>query len=300
MIINEIDWVTKAILLPEMIPQFIQDMQARNLENAYVNRHLAALRRMYSLGYKKPRIVVEKLDISMLAENNVRSGYFEHDFYLRLHKVLPDYLKLALTITYLSGIRKGECLSLPRSKVDFINGYVSLNPLDTKTSEPRGFFLRAEYYEELLAWEQQTTKFYPDCKYVIHRNGKRITDFREAWDTALIKVGKSIKYKCKECARITERTNGVVREKMVCSNSKCLSKKLRRDDQIFHDLRRTGVRNLIDAGVPEKDAMYISGHKTTSILHRYKIVNRKNLSDAADKVVEYLREQQKKYPVRRD
>jgi hypothetical protein len=56
---------------------------------------------------------------------------------------------------------------------------------------------------------------------------------------------------------------------------------------------------MIDAGVPEKDAMYISGHKTTSILDRCKIVNRQNLSDAADKVVNYLREQQKKYPLRR-
>ncbi len=140
---------------------------------------------------------------------------------------------------------------------------------------------------------------HPDCEYVIHRNGKRITDFRDAWDTALIKVGKSIKYKCKACSRITVRTKGMSREKMVCSNAKCDGSKLRRDDQIFHDLRRTAVRNSIDAGVPEKDAMYISGHKTTSILHRYKIVDRKNLADAADKAVEHLRKQQN-YPIKKN
>ena len=34
---------------------------------------------------------------------------------------------------------------------------------------------------------------------------------------------------------------------------------------------------MIDAGIPEKDAMYISGHKTMSILHGYKLVNRQYL-----------------------
>jgi hypothetical protein len=111
---------------------------------------------------------------------------------------------------------------------------------------------------------------------------------------------RALKYECKDCGRITERTKGKTREKMICSNAKCGSKKLRRDDQIFHDLRRTSVRNSIDAGVPEKDAMYISGHKTTSILHRYKIVNRKNLSDAADKIVTYLRNQEGKYSRKKD
>ena len=56
--------------------------------------------------------------------------------------------------------------------------------------------------------------------------------------------------------------------------------------RLFHDLRRTGVRNLIRAGVAQS-AMLISGHKDAKIIARYKIVDAGDVQDAMQKVSAY-------------
>jgi site-specific recombinase XerD len=60
-------------------------------------------------------------------------------------------------------------------------------------------------------------------------------------------------------------------------------KTAKRPALLFHDLRRSAVRNLVDAGVDQRVAMAITGHRTISVFQRYRIVNDDDVRAALEK-----------------
>jgi integrase len=51
-----------------------------------------------------------------------------------------------------------------------------------------------------------------------------------------------------------------------------------------HDRRRTAVRNLVNAGVVERVAMTVTGHRTRRVFDAYHIVSPGDLQDVARKL----------------
>lgn len=238
----------------EYIERRLEDEAAK----ATINRELSALKRMLNLGAQCTPPKVDRVPhIPMLKENNIRKGFFEHSDFTSLRDKLPDHLKPVVTFGYVTGWRISEILCLEWTQVDRKNGIVRLNPGDTKNDEGRTVYLDEELTQEFETLWERRKKLGTALPYVFLRETKKgvqkIEGFRKAWMAA-------------------------------CTAAKIGQRK-------FHDFRRTAVRNMVRAGVPERVAMTISGHKTRSVFDRYNIVNDKDLRLAAQTHREYLKTQ---------
>jgi integrase len=234
--------------------------RAKGRANGTINRELSLLRRALNLGSRAtPPKVARVLFIPELKEDNIRKGFFEHSEFIAVRGTAPDYMKPAATFGYYTGCRKGEILPLEWPQVDLTARIVRLEVGTTKNDEGRIIPLASELYQVLSIEKEKRDRLFPECPWVFHNEGRRIRGFTRAWATA-----------CREAGLWTgdEETG--------------------RPTKLFHDLRGTGVRNLIRAGVPEAVAMRISGHKTRSMLDRYNIVTESDLKDAARKLGEYI------------
>src|SRR5580700_3330867 len=89
------------------------------------------------------------------------------------------------------------------------------------------------------------------CPFLIQDCGKAVFDYEKAWATACKAVGIP--------------------------------------GTLFHDLRRTALSSMIEAGLSEKEAMEISGHKTRAVFDRYHIVSDRRMQQNAEKLEQYLK-----------
>jgi len=210
-----------------------------------INRELAILKRAFTLAMRS-RAITARPHIPMLKEHNARSGFFERDDLERLCAELPAPWRPVMRFAYFTGWRiRSEILPLTWDRVDPV--VVRLEPGSTKNDSGREFPYAHTPPLVTLMDEQRQAR--PEgCPFVFPgASGRRLPSwYAGIWGAA--------------CQRA-----GLV-------------------GKIPHDFRRTAVRNLVRAGVSEKTAMILTGHKTRSVFDRYDIITLTDLQTAASKL----------------
>ena len=232
---------------------------------ATVNRELAAFKRMFRLGLRQGMVTTMPY-ISMLAEHNVRKGFFELDQFQAILKHLPVEYRPLFELAYITGWRlRSELLSRQWRHVDFNGkGWLRIDAGEAKDVTAGREFQFTSWMREALERqrkfiskvEKKTGSVIP---WVFCRpDGVRIHSVYEPW---------------REACKIA----GIHR--------------------IPHDFRRTAVRNLERAGVPRTTAMAMIGHKTESIYRRYSIVDQAMLEMGTSKLEALQQSQRSGRPV---
>ncbi len=191
--------------------------------------------------------------ITTLEENNARTGFFEREQFEAVRAKLSAPLQHLVTAAYITGWRvKSELQRLQWRHVDFDGGMLRLDPEMSKNKNGRVFPFTAELRALLETQRTYTNRIQRErgtvIPWVFHRKGAPIRYFYQSWATACRKAG--------------------------CPG------------RIPHDFRRSAVRNLVRAGISERVAMTMTGHKTRCVFERYNIVSPGDLTEAARKLDE--------------
>jgi integrase len=193
------------------------------LQPASINRELSLLRRAYQLGYERKPQMVEKIPpFKKLAENNVRKGFVTLEQYRRLMAELPEHLRPITCVAFHVANRKGEFLNLEWEDVDLAGNppVFTLWPGETKNKDGRTLpIIEGEMMDMFRALKaEHAKKRSKEAHVFLNSDGKPLQyhHMRKDWDMACTKGGFP--------------------------------------GLLFHDLRRSSIRNLRRAGVTQKVA----------------------------------------------
>lgn len=263
----------------DRVRRYIDARLAAGAQPATINRELALLKRAFNLAREctPPKVKLVPY-IPMLKESNVRRGFVESAGYVRLAEQCGRvglWMRALLECGYTYGWRHEELLGLRVRQVDLLAATIRLDPGTTKNDQGREVSM-TQTVRELLTECVRGKK--PEEYAFTRDDGKPVLDFRGIWYTVCIAAGVG-ELACPSCEQAVETDKH-------CANCgrDWTRDRMKYRGLIFHDLRRTAVRNMVRAGVSERVAMSISGHKTRSVFDRYHIVAPSDLREAARKL----------------
>jgi integrase len=239
---------------PDVVTKYVLQRKAAGAASGTVRNEVDILVRVLRVAHDNGKL--ERLPRVVRPEVSApRAGFVNDDQFNAIRVHLPEALRVAVTVAYTFGWRKREFLDLKRHQLDLAAGTLRLEPGTTKNREGRFIVLTAELRELLAGQVERVRALEHQLGRVIpwlfpHFDGRfvgsRQLDPRRTWDAAC-------------------RAAGV-------------------PGLLLHDLQRSAVRNMEQAGVPRSVATKLTGHKTESVYRRYAIVSPADLAGAAERL----------------
>jgi integrase len=232
----------------DAVNRYIDRRQQEGASNGSVNRELTILKRCFTLGRKctPPKVQVIPC-FEMLEEDNVRTGFLEPSQYEALSR---ECAKFGLWMRALFEL--GYTYGWRREEIVGLRvNQISIieRTIRLNPGETKNNEGREVTLSPLLCQllQECIRGKGPTDSVLTRDDASQVIVFRKTW------------------AQVTKRA-GV-------------------PELLFHDLRRTAVRNMVRAGISETVAMKISGHKTRSVFDRYNITSQADIREAIGKLV---------------
>ena len=268
----------KDTLTKDDVEKYISERQLAGKKPATINRVTEVLKRAFKLAQQSaPKI-------RHLTEDNIRTGFFACDELERVVEGLPADLQDFVRFAFATAWRKSEIGSLRWSDVE--DGVIRLRAANSKNRQPRHVVIDGDLIDIIERRRAVRAVETPEgtllCEHIFHRDSQPIREFRKSWARACCAAGVGVMV-CPKC-----ESEG---DALTCPDCQEATKYR---GKIFHDLRRSGVRDMIRSGVPQNVAMKISGHKTAAMFRRYDIASESDLRQAMVNVQKYREAERQK------
>jgi len=245
------------------IESYKRQREEEDASHSTINRELDVMRRIFKLGVERRKVHPFRIPVfEKYAPSDPRRGFISRAELQKLLDHLPEWLKPVVEFSFHTAWRKREVTGLMWEHVDLDNRTILLPSRLSKNGKPRPIYIDDAIHRILMNQKKRQladgVRTYP---LVFHRmrsfgNNRRnrrphpVGDFRKVWSAACEKIGL--------------------------------------DSLLFHDLRRSGIREMVRSGYSEQTAMEISGHRTNETFRRYNIQDLEDQRRAADRRKQFL------------
>ena len=253
------DGRSPASLLPADLDIFVAKEKEAQYSEPVINRCLVVLKAILRYGVRNKAL--RAADLPEFPKHfderpYVRQGHIDYWDFITFSGYIPDdeeWLEGLCMLAFIFGFRRAELVYMKVGQIDFERSRLSLPPGSTKNKMPKTTYFNPKGRVGKML--RQMAKGKRPEHYLFSRDGGSTPcrDFRVSFDRAAT------------AANITTGSG---------KNGKLM----------FHDLRRSAITQMDEAGLSETQSMKVAGHLTPAVHARYKILSENTARDIAQKL----------------